>query len=70
MGTEQGGDLLAGFGRILIAEMNMGQLATLLRDKLALQSESLCKVSGQPFTISEIHREILRQLPPAEGNAP
>lgn len=64
------GDLLAGFGRILIAEMNMGQLATLLRDKLALQSESLCKVSGQPFTISEIHREILRQLPPAEGNAP
>ena len=64
------GDLLAGFCRILIAEMNMGQLATLLRDKLALQSESLCKVSGQPFTISEIHREILRQLPPAEGNAP
>lgn len=63
------GDLLAGFDRILVPEMNMGQLATVLRDKLALQSESLCKVSGQPFTIGEVHREILRLLPSAKGEA-
>ena len=57
------GNLLAGFSRVLVPEMNMGQLASLLRDKLSLQSESFCKVSGQPFTIDELYREILRQLP-------
>lgn len=57
------GNLLTGFSRVLVPEMNMGQLASLLRDKLSLQSESFCKVSGQPFTIDELYREILRQLP-------
>jgi 2-oxoglutarate ferredoxin oxidoreductase subunit alpha len=64
------GSLLAQFDRVLVPEMNMGQLATLLRDKLSLQSESFCKVSGQPFTIGELHGEILRQLPPPQGDAP
>ena len=34
--------------------MNNGQLATLLRDKLGIQPISFCKVSGQPFLISEL----------------
>ena len=34
--------------------MNNGQLATLLRDKLCIQTVSVCKVSGQPFRISEL----------------
>jgi hypothetical protein len=34
--------------------MNNGQLATLLRDKLGIQPVSFCKVSGQPFRISEL----------------
>ncbi|MEL6359890.1 MAG: 2-oxoacid:acceptor oxidoreductase subunit alpha [Pseudomonadota bacterium] len=48
------GALLAKFDRILLPEMNMGQCATLLRDKLEVQVESLPKVSGQPFKIAEI----------------
>ncbi|MCA8888928.1 MAG: hypothetical protein KDA46_08875, partial [Parvularculaceae bacterium] len=48
------GDLLAGFDRILLPEMNMGQCATLLRDRLGVSVESLIKVTGQPFKISEI----------------
>ncbi len=48
------GDLLRGYGRILVPEMNMGQLATVLRDRFEMQVESLAKVTGQPFKITEI----------------
>ncbi len=48
------GVLLAGYERILLPEMNMGQCATLLRDKLEVDIVPLTKVSGQPFKISEI----------------
>ena len=34
--------------------MNMGQLATVLRDRFEIPVESLTKVTGQPFKISEI----------------
>ncbi len=46
--------LLAGFDKVLVPEMNNGQLATLLRDKLGIKPVSYCKVSGQPFRISEL----------------
>lgn len=48
------GELLARFDTVLVPEMNNGQLATLLRDKLCVQPVSFCKVSGQPFRISEL----------------
>ncbi len=48
------GDLLRGYDRVLVPEMNMGQLATVLRDRIEIPVESLTKVTGQPFKISEI----------------
>ena len=48
------GELLARYDKVLVPEMNNGQLATLLRDKLGIQPISFCKVSGQPFLISEL----------------
>ncbi len=48
------GDLLGRFEKVLVPEMNTGQLATLLRDKLCLNPISFPKVSGQPFLISEL----------------
>ncbi len=48
------GTLLRSYDRILLPEMNMGQCATLLRDKLEVDIIPLTKVSGQPFKISEI----------------
>jgi 2-oxoglutarate ferredoxin oxidoreductase subunit alpha len=48
------GKLLSGFDKVLVPEMNNGQLATLLRDKLGIRPVSVCKVSGQPFRISEL----------------
>ncbi|MCB2113732.1 MAG: 2-oxoacid:acceptor oxidoreductase subunit alpha [Parvularculaceae bacterium] len=51
-------ELLRGYDRILVPEMNMGQLATLIRDRIEIPVESLTKVSGQPFKIGEILESI------------
>jgi 2-oxoglutarate ferredoxin oxidoreductase subunit alpha len=48
------GDLLGGFDKVLVPEMNTGQLSTLLRDKLNATPISFPKVTGQPFLISEL----------------
>ncbi len=56
------GDLLAGFDRVLVPEMNMGQLITVLRDHYLLRATPFHKVSGQPFKISEILGAIHDQL--------
>ena len=56
------GELLAGFDRVLVPEMNMGQLSTLLRDKLGIDPVPLCKVTGQPFLVEELCEAIEREL--------
>jgi 2-oxoglutarate ferredoxin oxidoreductase subunit alpha len=61
------GELLAGYERVLVPEMNMGQLATLLRDRLDVRPVPLNKVTGQPFLISEIVAAIKRELAEISG---
>jgi hypothetical protein len=51
-------ELLSGFDQILVPEMNMGQLATLLRDKLGVETIQFNKVTGQPFLIGELVQKI------------
>ena len=48
------GTLLARFDRVLVPELNMGQLATLLRDRYLLPVRQLNKVAGQPFKVREV----------------
>jgi 2-oxoglutarate ferredoxin oxidoreductase subunit alpha len=48
------GELLGRFDRIIVPEMNNGQLATLLRDKLGIELIQHNKVSGQPFQVREL----------------
>jgi len=50
--------LLKGYERILVPEMNSGQLKTILRDLFLVDAQPLNKVSGQPFTIAEIEAAI------------
>jgi 2-oxoglutarate ferredoxin oxidoreductase subunit alpha len=52
------GDLLKGYGKILVPEMNTGQLKTVLRDQYLVDARPLNKVSGQPFRIAEIEAAI------------
>ena len=62
------GALLARFENVLLPEMNMGQCATLLRDKLEIDVTPLTKVSGQPFKISEIV-DAIREIHPTPAQA-
>ena len=48
------GDLLAGFDKVLVPEMNMGQLTTVLRSRYLVPAVSVAKVTGKPFKIAEI----------------
>jgi 2-oxoglutarate ferredoxin oxidoreductase subunit alpha len=52
------GDLLSSYDRIIIPEMNNGQLKTLLRDQYLVDAKPVLKVSGQPFKIAEIEAAI------------
>ncbi len=54
--------LLRGFDKILVPEMNDGQLVTLLRSEYLVPAESLSKVTGKPFKISEIEAAVRARL--------
>ncbi len=53
------GDVLRSFDRVLVPEMNSGQLSLLLRAEFLVDVESYCKVQGQPLFATEIEREIV-----------
>jgi 2-oxoglutarate ferredoxin oxidoreductase subunit alpha len=57
------GPLLKAFERIIVPEMNSGQLKTVLRDQFLVDARPLNKVSGQPFRIAEIEAAIEEALP-------
>jgi 2-oxoglutarate ferredoxin oxidoreductase subunit alpha len=52
------GDLLRRFDRILVPEMNNGQLVTLLRAAYLVPAEGLNQISGKPFKVSTIEAAI------------
>lgn len=52
------GDLLKSFDKVIVPEMNTGQLKTVLRDQYLVDAKPLNKVSGQPFKIAEIEAAI------------
>lgn len=56
------GNLLSRYDRVLVPEMNKGQLVTLLRAHYLVPAEGLNKVSGQPFKIEEIETAVLALL--------
>ncbi len=56
------GELLAGFERVLVPEVNAGQLTTLLRCEYLIDAEGLNRVSGQPLKIAEIESAVRSRL--------
>ena len=52
------GELLKGYDKVLVPEMNTGQFKTVLRDQFLVDARPLTKTSGQPFTIAEIEAAI------------
>jgi 2-oxoglutarate/2-oxoacid ferredoxin oxidoreductase subunit alpha len=52
------GDILKCYKRVLVPEMNMGQLVMILRAKFLVDAESYGKIQGKPFKQSEIEAKI------------
>jgi 2-oxoglutarate/2-oxoacid ferredoxin oxidoreductase subunit alpha len=52
------GDVLRSFERVLVPELNSGQLAMLLRSRFLVDVESYTKIQGQPLFASEMEEEI------------
>ncbi|MDK2761537.1 MAG: 2-oxoacid:acceptor oxidoreductase subunit alpha [Sphingopyxis sp.] len=52
------GELLKSYDKVIVPEMNTGQLKTVLRDQYLVDAKPVNKVSGQPFTIAEIEAAI------------
>lgn len=57
------GDVLARYDRVLVPELNLGQLAMLVRARYLVDVIQLNKVQGQPFRESEILDRILELAP-------
>jgi 2-oxoglutarate ferredoxin oxidoreductase subunit alpha len=56
------GDVLRRFDKVLVPEMNLGQLSRILRAEYLVDAQSLSKVRGAPFTAGEIERAIIEAL--------
>jgi len=52
------GDLLSRFERVLIPELNLGQLRLLVRARYLVDAVGLNRVTGRPFKTSEIEEKI------------
>jgi len=52
------GEILSRYDRVLIPELNDGQLALLIRARYLVDAVSFSKLQGRPFTIAEIETRI------------
>ncbi len=56
------GELISRFKRVLIPEMNSGQLRQLIRAEFLVDAKGLNKIQGMPFTAAEIKAAALEHL--------
>ena len=56
------GDVLRRYRRVLVPEMNLGQLALLLRGHYLVDVQSYTKVAGLPFRAEELQEVLLAHL--------
>ena len=56
------GDVLRAYERVLVPEMNLGQLATLLRAEHLIDIESYTKVDGLPILTRDVMEQVRERL--------
>ena len=56
--TSDLGEVISRFEKVLVAELNAGQLVLLLRAEFLIDAQRLTKLEGQPFRIQEIRARI------------
>ena len=53
------GDILLKYKKIIVPELNMGQLNSILRSKFLINSIGLNKIKGKPLTVEEVYNKII-----------
>jgi 2-oxoglutarate ferredoxin oxidoreductase subunit alpha len=53
------GEVLARYRKVLVPEMNLGQLTTMVRSEFLVDARAITKVQGQRFLFSEIEAAVL-----------
>ena len=53
------GDVARRYRRVLVPELNLGQLALLIRDRCMVEVVQLDKVQGRPFGVAEVYQRIM-----------
>jgi 2-oxoglutarate ferredoxin oxidoreductase subunit alpha len=56
------GDVVRRYPRVLIPELNLGQLSQLIRAEFLVDAKTVSKVMGLPFTAAELEHAILEHL--------
>jgi len=56
------GDVVSRYRRVLVPEMNLGQLTSMIRSEFLVDARAITKVQGQRFLFSEIEAAVLALL--------
>lgn len=56
------GYLLKGYDKVMVAEINNGQLVKIIRDKYMIPAEGINKIQGRPFGVAELKERITAAL--------
>jgi len=56
------GEIFTRFGKVLIPELNLGQLSLIIRNEFMIDTIGLNKIKGKPFSVGEILEKIERLL--------
>lgn len=54
--------VLRSYKKVLVPELNNGQLVRIIRDKFLIDAQPLNKIQGQPFTTVEIKNKVIEML--------
>ena len=55
-------EVLRRFDKVIVPELNMGQLSKLVRAEFLIDAQSITKMQGQPFRSSELEKMILERM--------
>ena len=61
------GEVLRRYDRVIVPEMNLGQLATMLRAKYLVDVHSYSRVRGLPISLSELAADLEAEIDSIEG---
>ncbi len=56
------GEIIVKFQKVIIPELNMGQLSTIIRSKFLIDAIGLNKIAGKPFTKTEIYKKVKQTI--------